>query len=337
MTYQPKHSQYAPGRVSDMLHTLRGEQFRHSQNLNRSNDSLSAINAQNALTTRLLNLDYSSQETSAAQQQINFPRTSNGYSGPSPPKSWIKPFTIGGDDRNSPSWRSEALSLIFHKRPSSQKFTLNILSLTQLCLAKLLSECSSPESIEDITPCLPAHLRLELVRYAAIHHPLSKPKLRALLSSEGHVNGELLVTGPSVSLHADHFLQSKAQEREHWDAEDQTTPSGLQCLIVLSTRLSVSTVSTFPLTITHLALINLEHPISLHRLPVHCPSLIVLDLSYNLWLTVMSSDTSKSIDRIDWERWTQLQVLGWKECYIPEGMLTRLNKGRWDDVEVVLG
>ncbi|GAW01169.1 hypothetical protein LENED_002750 [Lentinula edodes] len=63
MTYQPKHSQYAAGRVSDMLHTLRGEQFRHSQNLNRSNDSLSTINAQNTLTTRLLNLDYSSPET----------------------------------------------------------------------------------------------------------------------------------------------------------------------------------------------------------------------------------------------------------------------------------
>ncbi|KAJ3989427.1 hypothetical protein F5890DRAFT_1549659 [Lentinula detonsa] len=339
MTYQPKHS---AGRVSDMLHTLRGEQFRHSQNLNRSHGSLNLLNAPESLTERFINLDYSSLETSTtplvAQRQTSTSRNLHGVSGPPPPKSWQNYSVSGDDSRSSTTWRAEALSLIFHERPSTQKFTLNgISSLTQLCLARLLPELTHPEFIEYIATCLPVHLRLELVRYAAIHHPLSKSKLRALLGLEGHANGELLLCGPSASIHHDHFLQfsTQAQKREQWDSEDHSTSYPLHTLIVLSTRLSMSTVSAFPPTITHLALINLENSISLHRLPPLCPSLVVLELSYNIWLTHMSVDTLKSIDRVDWGRWTQLQILGWRECFIPDGMLTRLNEGRWDDVEVV--
>ncbi|KAJ4487852.1 hypothetical protein J3R30DRAFT_859404 [Lentinula aciculospora] len=338
-TCQPKNSEHAAGRVSDILHTLRGEQFRHSQNLNRSNGSLSS-NSLNSLTARFLNLDYSSSGTSSAlsvtQRQTNSSINLHEYSGPPLPKSWRHSSAAHADVRSSAAWRAEALSLIFHKRPLSQNFTLNgIPSLFQLCLARLLSEYSDPEFIKDIIPCLPAHLRLELVRYTAIHNPMSKHQLRALFGSEGHANGELLVTGPSASLRSDHFLQSRAQEREHWDVEDQSTQYPLQCLILLSTRLSMLTVSTFPPTITHLALINLENSISLHRLPVLCPTLIVLDLSYNLWLARMSIEIVKSVERIDWARWSRLLVLGWRECFIPDVMLTRMNEGRWDDVEVV--
>ncbi|KAE9409605.1 hypothetical protein BT96DRAFT_848244 [Gymnopus androsaceus JB14] len=240
----------------------------------------------------------------------------------------------------SAAWRAEALSLVFQSRPSSQTFTLepNIIpSLTQLCLGELLSECTTQE-FYDLVPCLPVHLRLELVRYAAIHCPLSSSKLRALLGTDGHADGELLVIGPSAS--SVHFRQTRATvsalqgESVDWDMED-STPNPLQSLIIVSNRLAMSTVLTFPPTITHLALINLENPIPLHQLPALCPLLLFLDLSYNLWLTNMSVDTLKSIERVDWSRWSQLKTLGWRECFIPDGMLDSLNKRRWDDVEVM--
>jgi len=197
------------------------------------------------------------------------------------------------------------------------------------------------EFIEDVVPHLPAHLRLELIRYTAIHDPLSDDKLYALLGPECHADGELLIVGSFASLSV---RQAKtivaASSREYkpardWDVEDGT-PHHLQSLIVMSTSLTMSTVLTLPPTITHMALINLENPISPHRLPGLCPLLIALDLSYNSWLTHMSVDTLKSIERIDWNRWTQLRILGWRNGSVPDGMLTRLNKGRWDDVEVVL-
>jgi len=166
-----------------------------------------------------------------------------------------------------------------------------------------------------------------------------------MLGFDGHVDGELLVVGPFASLRADHFLQATASEAlitdpqhvstKDWDVEDRT-PNPLQSLIVLSSRLAMSTVLSLPITLTHLALINLDKPISLHRLPAQCPLLVVLDLSFNTWLAHMSIETVKNIERIDWERWAQLRILGWRDCTIPDGMLTNLNRRRWDDIELML-
>ncbi|KAJ3752788.1 hypothetical protein EV360DRAFT_88407 [Lentinula raphanica] len=344
MTYQPKRSQHSGGRVSEMLHTLRGEHFRHSQNVSRSAASLNTLNAQSSSTARLLNLEYSTSEVSTPTTTLSTQRDPltnfDSASGPPPPTSWRNLYLSGDQNsRSSSTWRAEALSLIFHERPSTQNFLLSgIPSLTQLCFTKLLSECTSPESIQNIATCLPEHLRWEFLRYASIHHPLSKSELLGLLGSDSCLNGELIVCGLSTSLYLGQLLRPTAQiqEREDWDSEDQSTYYPLKSLIVLSTRLSMSTISALPPTLTHLALINLEYPISLHRLPVLCPSLVVLDLSYNLWLAHMSVDTLKSIRRIEWGRWTQLRTLGWRECFIPDDMLIRVNEGRWDDVEVVL-
>jgi hypothetical protein len=341
MTYRSNHPQ--PGRVTDMLHTLRGEQFRHSQNVNRTHGSFSTPSFTSSAPIPFLKLDYSPVPESAIALQVDTPKAAGPL-----PKSWQLRPTENKDGRHSAAWRAKALSLIFQHRPSSQRFSLEtdqVSSLTQLCLGKLLSECSTVEFIEDVIPCLPVHLRLELIRYAAIHCPLSDKMLHALLGSEGHTDGELVVVGSSASHPADHFLKAQIQgtagdgsSQRHdspkdWDVDDSTSVS-LQSLIVVSNRLLA--LKLLPPTITHLVLINLENPITLHRLPRLVPLLVVLDLSYNRWLDPYSDETLRSIERIGWDHWTQLRILGWRGNVIPEGTMIRLNKGRWDDVEVVL-
>ncbi|KIK57715.1 hypothetical protein GYMLUDRAFT_75328 [Collybiopsis luxurians FD-317 M1] len=343
MTYRPNNLQQ--GKVTDMLHTLRGEQFRHSQNVNGTRVSFNAQGPSYSTSARFLNLDYSPPSEAFTPLPITVPVT---LPGPPLPKSWQPKLSLDKDVRNSAAWRAEALSLIFEHRPSSQKFTDQLPSLTQLCFRRLL-ECSTEDFIEYVVPCLPAHLRLELIRHAAIHRPLSDNRLEALLGSEGHAHGELLVVGPSASLPADRFLPLKLAETTKggpslqqespidWDLEDFSSVS-LQSLIILSGRLSSSrNLTGLPptvATVTHMTLVNLENPIALHRLPSLCPLLVFLDLSYNKWLSCCSDDTLKSIERIEWDRWRQLRILGWRENSVPEGMVTRLNKGRWDDVEV---
>jgi Ran GTPase-activating protein (RanGAP) involved in mRNA processing and transport len=84
-----------------------------------------------------------------------------------------------------------------------------------------------------------------------------------------------------------------------------------------------------------MALLNLPTPIALHRLPGVCPLLEVLDLSYNIWLSSTSRNAPKILERVEWCRWNCLRVLGLRDCLISDEMLQKLNKGRWDDVQVV--
>ena len=161
---------------------------------------------------------------------------------------------------------------------------------------------------------------------------------------EGHADGELLIVGPQATLRDDFFIRdsrnkpdnSTSQDSSDWDSE-KSTPPPLSTFVLMSTPMATSIVLSLPPTITHMALLNLPAPIALHRLPGVCPLLEVLDLSYNTWLTSTSRDAPKILERVEWGRWKCLRVLGLRECFVSDEMLQKLNKGRWDDVELLKG
>ncbi|TFK76306.1 hypothetical protein BDN72DRAFT_891385 [Pluteus cervinus] len=384
-----------PHAVNDLLHNLRGEQFRHAQNLRGSRSHLTSRHIFNAPTLPFTTLSLSDLDNDnffgsadpilpAGEEDntgISTASTNSnnegkgafeflGPAGPGPPKSWQLLKSIQ-DPRTTSQWRIKALSIIIpelssqfssippgpsthpqipHISPSPiPTSTSNIPSLSILCL-RFLVEYPVSTFTEDIIPYLNPHLRNTLVRLMAITSPLSNSRLFPLLEPDGHANGELIVIGPQASLKDDYFLQRTTgtgpvqsnngtaiavgiPEDENWDSDEDNTI--LRTFILISTNLAASTLLSLPPTITHLGLIDLPSPISLHRLPSICPLLIVLDLSYNTWLSSASKENTKHLDRIDWSRWHSLRMLGWRGCFLPDGILARVNKGRWDDVEVV--
>lgn len=320
--------------------------------------------------------------------------------GPTPPKSWR--LNTSKDIRESATWRAEALSLVFSQLrgqsqdpdPSSshlpsassnvydrdektyQYVTPRIPPLSLLCLQLFLTTCTTSEFRDEIVPYIPSHLRKDLIRFTAIHSPLSSARLYALWEPYGHTDGEIIVVGPGAVLKDNHFIRSysgagitppsehddtaSTQEEDwDWDVEDTDTNPPLTVLILLNTSLASSTVFSFPPTLTHLALINLSTPVPIHRLPSICPLLVVLDISYNTWLGAnFSGDgegrsivgvlgepqqprdpTIKAVvdmGRVDWLRWSHLKVLGFRGNYVPEDLVSTVNEGRWDDVDVTL-
>ncbi|KAF5373644.1 hypothetical protein D9758_000609 [Tetrapyrgos nigripes] len=349
------------GRVNDLLHRARGEQYRHSQNLRRSRTHI-AVPSRNlpSLPFNLIDLDPPTTENSLIESTKEKPdqRALKKYSGPDPPKSWT--LTAAKDVRNTAAWRKQALAAVFAHRSQFRHETHlttaelideanpKLPSLVTLCLEMLVNEFTTSEFIEDIVPCLPPHLRLQLLRYTAVHSPLSGVMLQSLLIPDGHTDGELIVVGPSASLRGTFFLSSSSDMTDaassspqaarnisqDWD-DDDGTPNPLQCFIYMSTRLSPSLLLSLPPSITHLALINLPTSIALHRLPGVCPLIKFLDLSYNTWLNPMSTDAANSLSRLDWDRWSHLRTLCLRESSIPEDMLVKVNKNRWDEVGII--
>jgi hypothetical protein len=241
------------------------------------------------------------------------------------------------DIHTTSTWRAHALDLISGHDGSK---LLAVPPLTQLCL-RILASFPSSEFVEDVVPFLPSHLCRDLIRYAAIYAPLPPSKLYAMYAHEGHADGELLIVGPQATLRDDFFIRdnnssdsSISQDLSDWESEKPMPPS-LSTFILMSTPMPISIVLSLPPTITHMALLNLPAPIALHRLPGVCPLLEILDLSYNTWLSSTSRDASKILERVEWGRWQCLRVLGLRECFMSDEMLQKLNKGRWDDVQVV--
>lgn len=271
------------------------------------------------------------------------------YSGPHPPKSWVA--TPAPHIHHTAAWRAQALSLIYtHLQPSARSILdSSVPSLSQLCLRVILELSPHVDSFSaDIISFIPPHLRRDLVRYTAVHSPLPNDTLVALFEPEGHADGELIIVGPSASLRGDYFLRNpeltpqsdsdapRKREESLWDWDsDELTPEPLHTFVLMSTRLAMSTFLSFPPTITHMGLINLPMPISLHRLPGICPLLVVLDLSYNSWLSHATKDATQTLEKVAWTRWGHLRILGFRECHIPHDMHVRVNKGRWDDVEIL--
>ncbi|GBE82167.1 hypothetical protein SCP_0405470 [Sparassis crispa] len=386
-----------PRQVNTLLHTLRGEQFRHEQNLQRSNAHLvrlSSFHSHNIPTLPFSEIYDNAERTVDVEQgaqargvptippvRINpggmleyaYPR--GEVPGPPIPKSWSG---VSGRDRDSEvdkeARRADALSLIFSHLPPSagsgwvhaeDRREPTVPPLTLLCLRVLLSACSAEEFAEDVVPCLPPHLRRDLLRWTAVHSPLSNAKLYALCNTDGHADGELIVVGPQASLPRDYLraepdrLGSSRQdvdaavhegedEDEDWSwdspASHADTPSPLTALILLNTPLSVSTLFTFPPTLTHLALLALPSPAPVHRLPRICPLLEVLDLSFNPWVGQSDSAARGAwilargemiLDRLEWNQWGRLKVLGLRDCGVGTEIARRVNMGRWVDVEIV--
>ncbi|KAG6837295.1 hypothetical protein H0H93_011897 [Arthromyces matolae] len=320
-------------RVNHLLHTLRGEQFRHAQNLRRSRTHVSSFIARTSSLPTLpfdIHSDHDlSLSSSLITQSKPLSSASTNTPGPEPPKSWtlIRPSQV---PQETPAWRLRALSLVM---PVASP---RVPTLANLCL-RILASVPAPEFHTDVIPWLAPHLRRDLIRFTAVHTPLPGAKLWPLYEPNGHVGTELIVVGPQAVLKDDYFIQSKALSEQtsdqDWDTDGRDVEP-LYTLVLISTRLATSTVFSFPPTITRMALINLPTPIPLHRLPNTCPLLIVLDLSYNSWLSVID-DSDKAFERIDWGRWNTLNVLGLRECAISSTIVKKVNKGRWDDVQIV--
>lgn len=313
---------------------FRGEDFRHSLNVRKAHARLTNL-THNAptLPIGLIDQECVPPEYALEADELDPMRRLSRLMEKMSPKSWSQAYEL----KEARSWRANALSLVFNcAQPNNSKAKVDssVPALTLMCLQTLLS-FPTDEFTDDIIPYIPPHLRRNLIRWASIDSPLPKAKLYALCQPDGHTDGELIIVGPSANLRDDYFMSASREEREDWDAEDRN-PAPLQTLVLLSTRLSSSTLLTLPPTITHLALINLPFSIPLHRLPNICPLLIFLDLSYNSWLARGSKDALTLLERVDWSRWAQLRILGFRNCHFPDNMLTRINKGRWDDVELYI-
>ena len=109
----------------------------------------------------------------------------------------------------------------------------------------------------------------------------------------------------------------------------------MQTLIILSTAVPVNMLLAFPPTLTHLALLALPTSTHIFRLPRICPLIEVLDISYNKWLTQPHAGNESVLQRIEWDRWSRLRVVGLKGTGVGEEIMPHINKGRWVDVDIV--
>jgi len=372
--------------VNNLLHTLRGEHYRHEQNLQRVKARAPLLHSSYNNPTLPFDQIYAARAVQPEPPATRpFPPVRLGpegvleyayprgrVPGPRPPPSWSGFFDAdgkakGGDPREDEecAWRSNALSLIYsHLPPStgSDAESVPVPRLTLLCLQYLVSlypgQDASEAFAEDVIPYLPGHLRRQLIRWAAIHDPLSTTQLFAIADSGGHVDGELIVVGPRASLPRDVFktkrptsqhasvvqapIDTTAREEatdslESWDSPsfDERTPQPMQNLILVSVALPVNTLLTFPPTLTHLALLSLPTHAPIHRLPRICPLIEVLDVSFNKWLNQPHAGSKSVLERVEWDRWSHLKVLGLKGTGVGEEIVQRVNKGRWVDVDIV--
>ena len=139
---------------------------------------------------------------------------------------------------------------------------------------------------------------------------------------------------------------TEAEDVDDWEAKSsfsQDSPPPLQTLIVLSASVPTNALLVFPVTLTRLALLALPVPSpQVHRLPWVCPLLEVLDLSYNPGLNdpqggMKHANVGSTLDRIEWEKWARLQVLGLRMCNVKESIVARVNKGRLGDEVMIVG
>jgi hypothetical protein len=215
--------------------------------------------------------------------------------------------------------------------------------LGEFCLRVILRYCGTDANVlKDLVPYLGPHLRKQLMRICAVQCPLPSASLRVLLG-EGHnqVDGELIVVEPISSPRPELFQSERAQAQKDpeglWDAEthDALGSLPLTALAIVSTSLPILTLLALPPSVTHLALVHLSAPIPLHRLPDKCPLLEMLDISYNLWLGEPAWGGERALERVVWQRWAYLKVLGCRESGIALEELRKVNEGRWDDVTIV--
>ncbi|KAJ6547671.1 hypothetical protein B0H19DRAFT_1166806 [Mycena capillaripes] len=304
--------------IQTKIHTLRGEYFRHTQNQKRlpPNFNLTTHNSPTLPADLFSDAAYSKEK-------------------PRPPRDTREALFIPKrverpqhDLTATSTWRGDALSLTIPTIAERHQ----VPPLTLLCLQTLVS--FDPD-FSAIVPFMPPHLRRDLLHWAAVHRPLTNSQLRALCGSDGHVAGELIIIGPNAAVREDQFRDPDAESRlAEWESDDSLPPPPMQTFILISARLAFSVMSTLPATLTHLALLNILNPLSLHRLPMICPLVECLDLSHNAWL-VAEKEARETLGKVQWSRWHQLRILGLRGCHVPADMLVEVNKGRWEDVGII--
>ena len=312
----------------------RGEQFRRDQNVRKNKARHYVHIPTKTLPPYLLPSSDSEHRTSRASNG-SAPNTAGPV-----PKSW-RTVQKEAQDKETPEWRAEALSLVLGGLPASRT---PVPPLTELCMRVLLDTFSELEDFEQtLLPLLPLHLRYVLQRYTAIHAPLSTTRLYALLGESGHLNGELIVVGPDASLVRKDAIALKHPDRQipvsgsqDWEAEDPFVDSfELQTLALVFTILPFHTLLTFPRSLKRLALVDISTPLPIFLLPPLCPSIVVLDLSFNSWLR--DPDRSRAVlGVVNWDKWGDLGVLGLRSCSVYQDTLDRVNQNRWVDVQIVL-
>ncbi|KAL1758352.1 hypothetical protein FB107DRAFT_288661 [Schizophyllum commune] len=239
--------------VNEMLDALRGEHFRHTQNVSRVRRAPPpSINR--AAPTLPFFLEYYAAAQPTAGPSTPPPGSGSGsgqpkrQSGPPPPRSWTRSST-NSDAERAPSLRYKCLPHVFAHLPGpshSEGFP----TLALVCLRALLALYTPEEIVEDVAPLLPGHLRRLLVRDAAMNAPFCTAQLLELGGEEGHIEGELVVVGPAAGLREEHVTRladsARAQATsEDWDADDDTGTPPLQTLVLISLpRLPISPSST---------------------------------------------------------------------------------------------
>lgn len=326
----------------------RGEQFRHLQNVNNSRAHLVVSRNYNTPT---LPIRLSTTENYALDSNPTPTALPTSWSGPPPPKSWKSSQSSG--NRNTPQWRNEALRVVLSHYEEGNK----VPSLSLLCLQVILASYTNSNNGQfraEIVPYIPEHLRRGLIRHCAVHEPLSSWMLKAMYEPQGHADGEILVVGPDATLKDDHFssltntsqhlaksVQSLSIEEKHgliendWEDDELHPYQPIHTVALLSTPMSSSALLTLPATMVNLALIDLPVAVPIHRLPKLCPLIVTLDLSFNSWLVEGQSEGQTNLERIEWTRWSDLKVVALRDCFVSEGLMRKINKGRWDDVDVV--
>ena len=193
----------------------------------------------------------------------------------------------------------------------------------------------------ELFPSMPRHILREYVRFCAVHAPsFLKEDLETLCSIDraGSVDGELIINAPFAESILSRAADSANIVPNDWESMSNSVesepPPVLHTLIVLATTFRPSLISLLPPTLTHIAMLNIPK-IPLHTLPAQLPLVVVLDLSFNPWLSEEFGKTAS----LGWAKWKKLQLLGLRGCRITEvgacKIRTGVNRGRLTEVEII--
>ena len=321
---------------SDLL--ARGEAFRRQRNRQGGRVRAPSL-AQGPSLPPLATNETEDEDFNQEAKPVSFPKDKTA--GPRPPRSWA--LSNQSSSKASWQWRSHALSLIFRHTPSPSPALYlctasRIPSLFQLCMHTLVYEFGGIPP--ELFPSLPRHILREYVRYCAAHAPsLPREDLDALWAVDNatSADGELIITGPFAESVLYRISESLRIVPSDWESDSTETEASplLHTFIVLSSSFQPSLIPLLPPTLTHLALLDIPK-IPLHILPPLLPLLAVLDLSFNAWLGAQGSKFS----RLEWSKWTKLELLGLRGCAIGDADMWTLkktiNQGRLTDVEIIL-
>jgi len=308
-----------PRNVNNILHSLRGEDFRRSLNTTRSFFS-SRIRASaqhdGPSLPPLVNLSSEPELLPFLCPAPILTAHPKPAAGPRAPPSWTAPnselddSTIDLAQSSLPEQRLDALSFILPRLTNPPSASLlrdlqprsirrHVPSLVHLCIEVLLS--LDADTCMSLISLLPIHLRRHIAIHCAIHEPPTRELLRLLFRSDGSVGGEVILTRDfnTSFLEKVGIVQptstpdTQPSAPDEWDEDlslslessSNEHQQALHTLIIVKATFPASIICHLPPTITHLGLIGV-HPtaVQIHRLHSILPLISVIDLSSNFWL-----------------------------------------------------